>query len=109
METEEFWRKIREEKALSPALRAELVRVYGERGRKAIDALDKGRVMKFRDFIVVRGSSGDYVVEEEFCTCQDYLYRGGCCWHILAVRLATLCDTFLTVDEWYQEKWKGKG
>jgi len=108
MDAEEFWESLKEERCLPPRLRSELVRLYGERGRKALEALDSGRVMQYRDFVVVAGSSGQYIVEEGFCTCHDHLFRGGLCWHLLAVQVASLVGGFREVGEWYQETWTGK-
>jgi predicted nucleic acid-binding Zn finger protein len=97
MEPDEFWERLKEERCLTARLREELLRIYGERGRKALDAIDSGRVMHYRDFVVVAGSSDQYVVEDDFCTCQDFLYRRGPCWHLLAVRLATITGEFRQV------------
>ncbi len=108
MDPDEFWKRMREERSLSPRLREEFLQIFGERGKKALDALDSGRVLRYRDFVVVSGSSGQHIVEEGFCTCHDHLYRGGTCWHLLAVRLAELTGTFRDVDGWFQETWTKK-
>jgi len=105
MEPDEFWERLKEERCLTPRLREELLRIYGERGKKAIEAIDSGRVMQYRDFVVVAGKSDQYIVEDDFCTCHDHLYRRGLCWHLLAVRLAATAGGFRQVAEWYQEKW----
>ncbi len=81
-----------------------LVRRYGERGIKAIQACRDGKVQKYLDFFVVHGMTGTYVVEDDFCTCSNFLFRGNECWHILAVRYARTSGLCVTRDEWYQEK-----
>lgn len=108
METSALFERLKKEGALSPPLRDEIVRVFGEKGRKALEALDSGRVMRYRDFDVVLGSSGIHVVEGDFCTCHDHLYRKVTCWHILAVRIAAATGGFRDVDEWYHEAWTRK-
>jgi predicted nucleic acid-binding Zn finger protein len=81
-----------------------LVRHHGERGTKAIQACRDGKVEKYLDFYVVHGMTGTYVVEDDFCTCSNFLFRGNECWHILAVRYARFSGLCVTRDEWYQEK-----
>jgi predicted nucleic acid-binding Zn finger protein len=96
-----LWRKLGEERRLTPEIREELEAVCGEGGRKALRAIDEGKVERFRDFLVVSGTTGRHVVEEEFCTCSAFLFRGNRCWHILAVRIAALSGGFRERDEWY--------
>ncbi len=81
--------------------RAEILKRYGERGARAIDAVSEGRVKKYRDFFVVVGRSDEYVVEDEFCTCRDAVFRGGECSHVLAVRFARVYGGFEEIDLWY--------
>lgn len=109
MDAKEFWGRLKDEGCLSPHLREELIQVYGDRGEKAALSLEKKMIRKYRDFIVVVGASGEYVVEGDFCTCNDFLFRGKCCWHILAVRLASVCGRIEEYDLWYQDTWKKPG
>ncbi|MDD1717561.1 MAG: SWIM zinc finger family protein [Methanoregulaceae archaeon] len=85
----------------SPAEREEIIRKYGDRGARALDAVTEGRVKKYRDFFVVVGRSDEYVVEDEFCTCRDSVFRGGGCSHILAVRIARERGAYEEIDLWY--------
>ena len=101
------WQRIREKKAIDGESRSALVGMYGARGKKALDAVDQGMVKKYRDFFVVTGSSGDHVVSDGVCTCRDFAFRQKPCGHIIAVRIAEETGTFVTVDAWYQETWKG--
>lgn len=93
--------------SLTEDLEQRIVREYGNRGRKAIDLVRAGRVQKYRDFFVVEGKDDLYVVEGDFCTCRDYLYRlsqsGGLCYHSLAVRIADATGQYERVDEWYSD------
>lgn len=105
MELDEVFSRLREEKVLSEELRREILRIFGDRGRKALNAIDEQRVRRYRDFFVVAGSSDEYVVDEEFCTCRDSIYRKGRCWHEIAVRIAAATGLYGVVDLWYQEVW----
>ena len=100
---DEIERKLLAERALTREIREMIEAVFSERGRKALLAIDEGKVARYLDFDVVTGSTGRYVVDEDFCTCQDFVYRGGRCWHILAVRIADLSGLLQTVDGWYLE------
>lgn len=84
-----------------------LIAEFGPRGRKALRAVRSGNVKKYRDFFVVKGSSGEYVVEDDFCTCNDYLYRlsvrGGACYHAIAVRIAKATGDYEAIDQWYAD------
>jgi len=46
------------------------------------------------------------VVDEDFCTCSDFMYRGRTCWHLLAVRIAQETGMFQKIDSWYYERGK---
>lgn len=105
MDVEELFSALKSGGRLTPRLREEVVRLFGDRGRKAIAAIDDGQVKKYLDFYVVVGKSDEYIVDEDFCTCNDFIFRGGSCWHILACRIAALTGNFETYDLWYQETW----
>ncbi|NVO67834.1 SWIM zinc finger family protein [Methanofollis tationis] len=94
---------------LTPSLREAILRAYRDRGRKALAAVDAGAVRRYLDFFVVRGRTAEYVVEDDFCTCKDFTYRGGCCWHILAVRIALASDRFERREEWYIDRLRKEG
>lgn len=105
MDAEGFWERLKEEGSLSPGLYEVFLSLYGDRGQRALEALEHRKVRKYRDFVVVLGSSHEYVVEPDFCTCQDFLFRGRCCWHVLAARLADACGSYEVFDQWYQDSW----
>jgi predicted nucleic acid-binding Zn finger protein len=93
------------EKGLTEETERKLVEEFGARGKKAVELVKAGRVRKYKDFFVVQGSKGEYIVEDDFCTCNDYLFRlsikGGVCYHSIAVRIAEAIGLYETVDEWY--------
>jgi predicted nucleic acid-binding Zn finger protein len=91
-------------RTLDAASREAVVAAYGKKGTSALDAIDAGRVKKYLDFIVVEGKTSSYIVEDDFCTCGDFLYRGRACWHLLAARIAEETGRIVSVDAWYQER-----
>lgn len=83
-------------------------REYGVQGKNALDIVRARRVKKYRDFFVVEGRNGEYVVEGDFCTCPGYLYKlskkGGRCYHSIAVKVAVATGEYQAVDEWYSDR-----
>jgi predicted nucleic acid-binding Zn finger protein len=101
-----IWQRLAEKKELDPALREEIEKQYGSRGKKALDAIDAGKVVKYLDFFVVEGRTSNYIVEDDFCTCSDFLYRGRTCWHLLAARIAEASGRYRVEERWYQDQLK---
>jgi predicted nucleic acid-binding Zn finger protein len=97
---------ISKKKELDSPIREEIRKTFGKRGIKALAAIDEKDVKKYLDFFVVSGETSEYIIDEDFCTCGDFLFRGRECWHLLAVRLAVASGSFESVDEWYQDEWK---
>jgi len=96
-----------EKDGLTPENEKRLAREFGARGKKAVETVRSGKVKKYKDFFVVNGSTGDYIIEDDFCTCNDYLYRlsvkGGVCYHSIAVRIAKATGEYETIDQWYTD------
>ena len=94
--------------SLTEEIEQQILREYGKRGSRAIELVRAGKVKRYRDFFVVEGKGDRYVVEGDFCTCRDYLYRlsrnGGLCYHSLAVRIAGATGQYERVDEWYSDR-----
>jgi predicted nucleic acid-binding Zn finger protein len=109
MNETELWQRLAEQKTLDPVLRPEIEILFGTKGKKALAAIDDGKVLKYLDFFVVEGKTSRYIVEDDFCTCSDFLYRGRTCWHLLAVRIALATNAFRPVDSWYQDQMKPGG
>lgn len=99
----DIWEEIGVNKALTPGIRERIRQAFGTRGEYALRIIDEHRVKRYLDFYVVVGKSDEYVVDEEFCTCDDFRFRGGRCSHILALKIAVLTGDFEPVDLWYQE------
>ncbi|MCK9591938.1 MAG: SWIM zinc finger family protein [Methanoregula sp.] len=104
----DLWHRLAEKKNLDDNLRHDIEDILGTRGKKALAALDAGKIKKYLDFFVVEGRTAEYVVDEDFCTCGDFLYRGRTCWHLMAVRIAQETGTYQKIDSWYQDTWKNK-
>jgi predicted nucleic acid-binding Zn finger protein len=102
----DLWQHLAQKKVLDAPLRLEIEETFGARGKKAVAALDSGRIKKFLDFFVVEGRTAEYIVDEDFCTCSDFMFRGRTCWHMLAVRIARETNTFRHIDSWYQDQLK---
>jgi len=98
--------RLSEKKTLDSVMRAEIEQEYGLPGKKALAAIETHRVKKYLDFFVVTGKTDEYVVDENICTCRDFIFRNRQCWHLLAVRIATITGLYDSVDTWYQETWK---
>lgn len=105
MDVTGLFSRIQDEGRLTSSLREEIIRIFGDRGAKALRAIDEHRIKKYRDFWVVVGTSDEYIVEDEFCTCPVYFFRGGGCWHVLAVKIASLTGDCEEYDLWYQDSW----
>ena len=103
-----FWLQLAEAKVLDDTARQAIINECGQQGENALAAIDSHRVKKYLDFFIVEGKTGEYVVDEDFCTCRDFIFRNRECWHLLAVRIAQTTGTFEEVDRWYQDRWKDK-
>jgi len=102
----DLWQRLGEKRALDADLRCEIEKTFGNRGKKALAALDAGKITRYLDFFVVTGRTAEYVVDVDFCTCGDFMFRNRTCWHLLAVRIAQETGIFESADTWYQDRWK---
>jgi predicted nucleic acid-binding Zn finger protein len=102
----DLWQRLSEKKVLDESLRLAIEDTLGSRGKKALAALDAGKIKRYLDFFVVEGRTADYIVDEDFCTCGDFLYRKKTCWHLLAVRIAQETGIYKKMESWYQDTWK---
>lgn len=102
----DIWERLQTSPELDEKNRGEIVEAFGKKGTSALGAIDAGRVKKYLDFFVVEGKTAAYIVEDDFCTCGDFLYRGRTCWHLLAVRIAVVTGMFRQVNSWYSDQMK---
>lgn len=80
-----------------------LINEFGKRGEKAFFYLKKRKVKKYKDFFVVVGRE-EYVVDEFFCSCKDFLIRlkgKELCAHMIAVEVAKIAKVYDEVDAYY--------
>jgi len=98
-----IWDRLSRTKSLDASLRQEIEDTFGQRGKSALAAIDAGKIKKYLDFFVVEGRTSDYVVDDDFCTCRDFMYRNRNCCHLSAVRIARETGQFVEVDAWYQD------
>ena len=102
-------RELAAEEDLTSAAVDRILDQHGDRGAKAIDAVDEGRVKEYRDFLVVVGHGDEYVVEGKACTCLDVRYNldaedpAELCWHAIAARIATAIGATDRYDLWYSD------
>ena len=86
-----------------------IVAAHGDRGVRAIEAVGERRVKRYRDFTVVVGHSGEHVVENGGCECEDSHYNldpedpTELCWHVIAAKVARRVDAVDHHDMWYSE------
>ncbi|MDH7594064.1 MAG: SWIM zinc finger family protein [Methanomicrobiales archaeon] len=97
----DLWAELGRERGITEGFIGALLQSYGERGRKALKAIEESRVKRYLDFFVVVGRGDEYVVDDDFCSCDDFLYRGRECSHIIAVRIALLTGEYEEYRLWY--------
>jgi predicted nucleic acid-binding Zn finger protein len=102
----DLWQRLADTQELNEDLRSAIEAELGSRGKKALAAIDTGKIKKYLDFFVVAGRTDDYVVDEDFCTCGDFMFRGRTCWHLIAVRIALATGRFERVNSWYTDQMK---
>ena len=94
---------------LDERMRKHISGYYQHRGEKALEIVDHDRVKRYRDFFVVVGESGEYVVEGNYCSCESFLHRGNVCAHVLAVYIARATGRYELIDLWYYQDLKEQG
>ncbi|HOW05426.1 MAG TPA: SWIM zinc finger family protein [Methanospirillum hungatei] len=100
---------LHETNILDERMRKRISGYYRHRGEKALEIVDDDRVKRYRDFFVVVGETGEYVVEGNYCSCEDFLHRGNLCAHILAVCIARAIGRYELIDLWYYQDLKEQG
>lgn len=100
------WLLLNDKKILDDEIKSLIVEKYGEKGKKAIEAIDSRRVKRYKDFYVVVGRE-EHIVVEDYCNCKDFFFnasrKGEYCWHILAVKIADITECYDRIDGWYHE------
>lgn len=106
----EAWRAdLADDGRITGSVAERIIAIHGDRGVRAIEAVNEGRVKEYRDFTIVVGHDEEYVVEGRGCTCRDSEYNldpedpTERCWHALAVVIAEATRRVDEHDMWYSE------
>jgi len=98
---EELFRRLKESGVLTPELELAVVEVYGDRGRKALEAVRGRRVVKRGRRWFVRGKTDEYEIVRNFCTCRDYVLNittekagADMCYHALAKNICEILNSY---------------
>jgi len=120
---EDICETVKSEGQVSEAHVARLSEAFGQRGAKALEALQEGRIKKYvfkpsgRVVWIVVGKRRDYLVMPaiDYCSCYDFYFQfdhGHVCYHIIAQKLAEATgkfDSFEDDDQFYDvliKEWK---
>lgn len=120
---EKVCKEVHEEGRISHIHRNKLSSTFGQRFKKALEALEERRVKKYmfrpsgRIVWIVVGKEREYLVMPavEYCTCDDFYFQfhqGHLCYHIIAQKLAEATSQFDLVEDDDQlfdiliEEWK---
>ncbi|RLI78244.1 hypothetical protein DRP07_11280 [Archaeoglobales archaeon] len=88
---------------ISYELYKSLLLTFGKRGEKAFNYLKEDRIKKYLDFFVVVGEE-EYIVEDEFCTCNDFqinLKGRAPCAHIIALKISKMLKHYKKFNLYY--------
>jgi len=115
--------EIRREGRIADSHITRLSEAFGPRLKKALEAVEEGRIKKYifqpsgRVVWIVVGREREYLVmpTADFCSCDDFYFqfdRGHLCYHIIAQKLAEALgrfDLIVEEDAFYDvfiEEWK---
>jgi len=107
----EAFERIKSEKKIRVGDANRLLRLFGDRFTKALQALDEGRVRKHvfspsgRLVWTVVGEEGEYQILPlaTFCSCNDFYFRvlsheAFLCYHLLAQKIAEALDRYVILE-----------
>jgi predicted nucleic acid-binding Zn finger protein len=96
-----LFQRLRESGALTRDLELAVLEVYGDRGRRALEAVRGRRVVKRGRRWFVRGKTDEYEVVRSFCSCRDYVLniateKAGVdmCYHALAKNICEILNSY---------------
>jgi len=69
----ELFKHLRPGNALTPEIERMLIDIYRSRGKRALETIKKGGVIKRGQRWFVRGRVGEYEVVKTYCSCRDYV------------------------------------
>ena len=93
----ELFEGLKSEGRLTPELERSIIDTYGSRGKRAVETVRKGWVVKRGNRWFIRSESGEYEIVRALCSCPDYALNVvtgkanvDMCYHALA---KTVCET----------------
>lgn len=96
-----LFKKLKKGVQLDKGLENAIIDAYGSRGKKALAAIKRRRVIRRGDRWFVRGKGGEYEIVQTFCSCRDYVLNVvtgkvdvDMCYHALAKRICELLDAY---------------
>jgi len=102
---EELSRQLKQSGALTPELERAIMEVYGGRGKRALEAVKRQRVIKRGQRWFVRGKTDEYEVVRDFCTCPDYVMNIATekadvdmCYHALAKNICEALNAYYVLE-----------
>jgi len=101
----ELFKLLKRGDLLTPELEKMVIDVYGSRGKRALETIRKGNVIKRGKRWFVRGRIEEYEVVRTFCACHDYVLNivtekadVDMCYHALA---KVICES---LDRYYKSQ-----
>jgi len=92
--------QLKQSGVLTPKLEQTITEVYGDRGKRALEAVKRQRVVKRGQRWFVRGKTDEYEVVRDFCACRDYVLniateKAGVdmCYHALAKNICEILNS----------------
>jgi len=96
---DELFKRLKRDKVLTPELEQGILDVYGGRGKRALEVIKRGGVIRRGRRWFVRGKADEYEVVKNFCACRDYVMNIAtgkaevdCCYHALSKIICELLD-----------------
>ena len=101
----EIFKYLRPGNALTPEVERMLLDVYGSRGKRALETIRTGGVIKRGERWFVRGRVGEYEVVKTYCSCRDYVLNivtgkadADSCYHGLAKTVCEMLGAYYVVE-----------
>jgi len=100
-----FFGQLKQSGALTPELEQMVTEVYGDRGKRALEAIKHQCVVKRGRRWFVRGKADEYEVVRSFCTCWDYVFniatgkaKVDMCYHALSKTICELLNKYYVTE-----------
>jgi len=101
----ELFGQLKQSGVLTPEFERSVTEVYGDRGKRALEAVKRQRVVKRGQRWFVRGKADEYEVVRSFCTCWDYVFnittgkaKVDMCYHALSKTICELLNKYYVTE-----------